>query len=309
MKSRRLIRSKCSVGSARGHFSEDDVYFPHMLRDGAIATWSDIVPSLESVRENARPSIVNSFASFPYCVYSPAFAGNYGRSKATYLCLGDAKIGIVNAEGKTPSSLIFPLSEIDEIEMGTELLSSWIAFHVRGQRRAVFFNSVSKPYYTRFVDAFRSDRESKRSADSLLTPQELDHYLSDLKKHDFKYDTYPRVALENRHPSAIFYHPETQIHPSIFGARVISSYLLLTASWILYAFSEARIIRYAHTANYSMVIRYIPLDADLKLHQAGAKEDYAIHLYEKSSTRLLEIPVAPAQSATFSEFCQKSGIS
>jgi len=293
-----------------------------MLRDGAIATWSDEVTSAAGLREGARQSIVDAFATFPYCLWSPAFAGNYGRSRSTYLCLGDGKVGIVRAEGRNPKAIFFSLAEIDEVETGTELLSSWIAFHAHGQRAAVFFNTVSRPLYARVVEAYRAAREAREAREARATPElhetretrearnalEIERYFAELKKADFKYDNYARLALENRLPSASFYHPSTGIVRAIFGPRMISSYLMLAARGLFYSFSEARIVRSARAANYSMVIRYIPIDAALSCRQSEIRGEYSTESFARQRAPLLDVQVAAAESRNFSFFCEKAGI-
>ncbi len=280
-----------------------------MLRDGAIATWSEVVNSLADVRENVRQSIFQSFSSFPYCVLSPTFAGNYGRSKSTYLCLGDGKIGVVRAENKPLQAVYTPLSEIDALETGTELLSSWITIHFHKQKISVFFNSVNKPLYARFIDAFRTSRESTGSTASSSTQKDIEAYFTFIRRKDFKYDTYPRLVLGNRLPSSSFYHPETGIARALLGTRVISSYLLVSAGGLLYSFSEARIIRYARSVNYSMVIRYIPIDTTLVRNQIDVKDDYSLQSFMRLNSSLLEIPVGTTFTEKFSVFCQESSIS
>jgi len=279
-----------------------------MLRDGAIATWSEVVPSLEDLHESARKSIFSSFTSFPYCVLSPPFASNYGRSKSTYLCLGDGKIGVVRAEGRNPQPVFVSLSEIDELEIGTELLSSWITIHFHGQRMSVFFNSVNKPLYARFIDAYQTARETNNNSDSKSTQKDIDVYFTTMRKEDFKYDTYPRLVLGNRLPSAFFYHPTTGLARSIFGARVISSYLLITAGGLLFSFSEGRIIRYARSVNYSMVIRYIPIDETLLRNQVDINDEYSLQSFNRLEWSLFEIPIGTTESEKFLAFCQGSSI-
>ncbi len=279
-----------------------------MMRDGAIATWSDVIHSLDEVRENARQSFTTSFHSFPYCVVSPAFAGNYGRSRSTYLCLGEDKIGVLRADGKIPHTAIMPLSEIDALETGTELLSSWITILFHGQRVSVFFNSVSKPLYAPFIDAYRAAHENHKNHDTASQTENIETYFATLKKEDFKYEASARQALGNRLPSTSFYHPTAEIPRSIFGARVISSYLLIATSGLLCSFSEARIIRYARFANYSMVVRYIPIDTTLTRVQTITKEAYSTQSFSRAKRPLLELPVHAAESEKFSAFCRESNI-
>ena len=277
-----------------------------MLRDGAIATWSEVVNSLGDVHENARLVISQSFHSFPYCVWSPTFAGNYGRSRSTYLCIGEGKIGFIRAEGKTIHHISIPISEIDEFETGTELLSSWITIYFHGQRASVFFNSVSKPLYARFKDAFLAERETESDFNPIQEDNET--YLKALKKEDFKYETYVRRVLGKRRPLASFYHPTASAPRSIFGARIISSYLLIAAGGLLYSFSEGRIIRYVRSVNYSMVIRYIPIATTLMLRHTDMKDTYSIQSFSRFEWPLLEVPVSTTKSGEFSTFCRESKI-
>jgi len=201
-----------------------------------------------------------------------------------------------------------PISEIDALEAGTELLSSWITFHFHGQQVSVFFNSVNKPLYTHFIDAYRTAREAEDSAGLKSTPEDIEAYFAALRKEDFKYDTYPRIVLGNRRPAFSFYHPATGIARALFGARVISSYLLIATRGLLYSFSEARIIRYARSADYSMVVRYIPIDTTLLRNQVSIRDEYSLQSIRRSNSSLFEIPVGITNSEKFSAFCQNSGI-
>lgn len=281
-----------------------------MLRDGAIATWSSVVHSPDELHAQAREAISRAFASFPYCVLSPAFACNYGKSRATCLCLDDEKIAVIPAEAQGAQPALIPLAAIDALETGTELLCSWITIHFQDRRVSVFFNTVSKPLYAPFIDAFRARQESERDTPALPAENQesIERYFATVYQTDFKYATYSRLVLGNRLPTALLYHPTSSIGRSLFGTRVISSYVLIAAGRMLHVLSEGKMLRYSLAARYAMIIRHIPIDAALQWHQGKAMERYSIQALERSSHLLLELPVAHTESEKFSEFCAACSI-
>lgn len=275
-----------------------------MSRDGSVETWSKLVPDASSLPADIGRMVMEAFEAFPYCVWTPAAGVGFGRSKPTYLCLGNEKIGIIRAGGRKINSVFIPLDEIDEVETGAELLQSWVAFHYNGRRNAVYFNSVGRSLYQYFAAEYRAAREKP-----FVARGDIDGYFDPLRRLDFKYSTYPRSILDTRLPSASFYHPVRGIARKLFAPRAISSYYLVSAAGLLYSFSEERVVRSPRAANYSMVVRYIPVEGRLTLVCLEEKSGYSWQgLTSPAGTALLRIPVADELRSQFQSFCMELGI-
>ncbi len=274
-----------------------------MSRDGSVETWSKLVTDASNLPARVASVVVEAFKAFPYCVWAPAAAIGLGRSRPTYLCLGEGKIGIIREGGKKVNSIFIPLNEIDEVETGAELLQSWVAFHSRGRRDAVYFNSVGRPLYQRIAEDYRAARETP-----FVPHEDIDGYFDALRRLDFKYFTYPRSILGTRLPSASFYHPTRGIERKFFAPRAISSYYLVFAAGVLYAFSEERIVRSPLAANYSMVVRYIPIQGSLALAPPEEKSGYSWQRLVRAKALLFRVPVADEFRPQFLSFCMDIGI-
>lgn len=276
-----------------------------MSRDGSVETWSKLVSDASGLPADIERMVMEAFEAFPYCVWTPAAGVGFGRSKPTYLCLGDGKIGIIRAGGRKANSISISLNEIDEVETGTELLQSWVAFHYNGRRNAVYFNSVGRPLYQCFATEYRAAREKPFVPES---EADIERFFASLRRTDFKYSTYPRSILETRSPSSSFYHPVRGIARKLFAPRAIRSYYLVSAAGLLYSFSEERIVRSPRAANYSMVVRYIPVEGRLTLVCLEEKPGYSWQSLMSAKTPLLRIPVADDLRPQFLSFCIGLGV-
>jgi len=274
-----------------------------MSRDGSVETWSKLVTDASNLPARVACAVTEAFKTFPYCVWAPAAAIGLERSRPTYLCLGEGEIGILRDGGRKVNSMVISLNDIDEVETGAELLQSWIAFHYSGRRDAVYFNSVGSPLYQQVAAAYRAAREK-----SFVAHTGIDGYFDALRRLDFKYSTYPRSVLGARLPSASFYHPTREIERGFFAPRAISSYYLVFAAGLLYSFSEERIVRSTRVANYSMVVRYIPIEGRLTLAPPEEKPGYSWQRLVRTKAPLFRIPVVDALRPQFLSFCMDIGI-
>lgn len=275
-----------------------------MSRDGAIETWSKLVGNESDIPVHIRNNILEVFSTFPYCVFTPSSRGSYGRSPASFLCLGEGKIVIIKAINNARAPIVLSLDVIDAIESGKSLLLAWIAFHHSGIQETLWYNTVSSDFYNPFIEAYRTLWE-KRIAPCTSGSSEL---LEPMRLLDYKYYTFPHAVLGDRPLSAQFYHPSSPVEPRFLFSRQINSYFLIYADGLLYTFSEDALIRSPRTASYSMVIRYIPLDRETGWVEEKGTDAHSWYILSSCNNEIFRMPVARDYKAAFVEFTEQCAI-
>lgn len=275
-----------------------------MSRDGCIETWSREIMEDAALPQALRDCLAREYEAFPYCILAPATSGIFGEMPETCLCLDATRLGVfrAGAEGWTP--FVVDLYNCYYLELGRNLLLSWITVAAAGERHVVWFNTASEELYRPFMEAFRRAREK-----STPLKADLDSYLASMLKTDYRFFTYPRSTLAGRVPEASFYHPLVRIKGGIFRRKAISSYFLALANGLFYAFSEERVIRSIKTADYSLVIRYIPIGAGDGAFSFQRNEDgYSLVELSIGGKCVLSLPIADSSRPRFKDFSDQTRI-
>lgn len=275
-----------------------------MSRDGCIETWSKELVEGMALPHALQDCLAREYGAFPYCILAPATSGTFGAMPETCLCLGDTKLGIFRLGAQEWSPILVDLHNCDYLELGKNLLLSWIVVSFLGKRHVVWFNTASEELYKPFMEAFRLAREedAERTGD-------LDSFLAPMIKTDYRFFTYPRSAFAGRVPEASFYHPLARIRGGFLRRKAIGSYYLALANGLLYTFSEEHAIRSLKTADYSLVIRYVPVDAgDTGFTCKMTEDGFSLVTLMIRGECVLGFPVADSNWLLFRDFSSQAHI-
>jgi hypothetical protein len=264
-----------------------------MSIDGAVETWSRQVLRPEDLPEACAALLPGLFETFPYCVRSPAMRSLRISEPETFLFLEETRLVIMKRRRTGVAVFQADFSSIDALETETTLLHSCLTVHPRhGQPERVPFNTVMEQLYVPVVAAYRRARSEPVPAAERLRALRPNPF-QDLLKRDYKYYTYAFLVLPDDAVRARFYHPAAFVPGFVHWLRLIPSYLLVASGSMLYSFSEKEPFRRRNRADYSLLVRYLPLSSGLTagLQPVAGEHRYRLLTLQTGATRF-EIPLA-----------------
>lgn len=223
--------------------------------------------------EAASPSYAEVLAAltaragcFPTCILTPSYAGFLTRTTEKLVCFAGDEVAIFERAGEEVRSTIYALAEIDSMEVGCILLSSWLKIvgtdeHGRHMTTTIKFNSVTDYLFTPLLNLWRSAPGSPGNA-SLADEQAKFNHLS--SEHYKFMNIGRRVILPGDRVAAAIMQPELRVPVvGLFGHVITRSkapahIVVLTDRELIIATEEKQPAWRAEN-RYGSVTTYIPL--------------------------------------------------
>lgn len=271
--------------------------------DGAVETWSRQILRPEDLPEDGAVPIRELFPVFPYCVRSPAMRSFRISEPESFLCLGEPRVAVLKRGRSGVKVFQAELASIAMLEMETTLLHSCLTLHSKdGQTVAVPYNTVMESLFAPVVAAYLKARAVAVPEAAQLRSLCPDPF-GDLMTRDYKYHSYAFQVLPGDEVKARLYHPSACV-PSLFHwLRLIPSYLLVASGSMLYVLSEKEPFRPRNRADYSLLVRYVPLSQGVSasFRSVLGEHRYRMVTFQAGATSF-EMPLARELEAEFAAF-------
>jgi len=171
-----------------------------MSSSQTMKTWAIEVKSLEEIPrafKNLYESLAPAGMELPYTVYAPPYKSNKIKSEARVLFLSDEKLYILTKTKSRIETVTFEFGNIDYVEYGLILLTSWIKIEgttTKGENVSVTvgFSTVMDELFKRFLDTIRSSYITGNKADREQEKSKF-NYLID---KNFKFMNYSKQFLQ-----------------------------------------------------------------------------------------------------------------
>jgi len=273
--------------------------------DGSVETWSRAITTAADLPVECAALLPGLFATFPYCVRTPAMHDHQPVEPESFLFLGGSTLAIMKRTRHGVSLFRTDLGAVDALVTETALLRSCITFHPRsGRPEAVPFNTVVEDLFAPVISAYLKVRGTTAHETTQLRPVHPDPF-DDLLARDYKYHAYAANVLPGDEARSRFYHP-TESVPGLFnGTRLIPSYLLVASGSMLYCLSENAPFRSRNKADYSLMVRYIPCGPAFSIGCRFVKGEnrYRMMVLQRGATTF-ELPLARALEDDFVRFAR-----
>jgi hypothetical protein len=276
-----------------------------MSVDGAVETWSRQISRPEDLPEDCSALLQGLFEAFPYCVRSPAIRSYRIAEPESFLLLDGSRMVMLKRRHTGVTLFQTELGSVDVLATETTLLHSCITFYPRdGGPESVHFNTVAESLFAPFVAAYLKTRGAEVPEAAQLRSIRPDPFL-DLLKRDYKYHSYAFLFLARDEVKARFYHPANFVPSFRHWLRLIPSYLLVASGSMFYGFSEGNPFRSRNRADYSHLVRYIPVSSGINVgfRSINGENRYRMVLLQTGTTTF-EIPLVSGAEADFALFTQ-----
>jgi len=275
--------------------------------DGSVETWSRELTRPEDLPVECAALLPDAFEGFPYCVRTPALRHGDDDTPApeSFLFLEGETLVVMKRSLAGISVFRSRLGALDALVTETSLLQSCVTFHPRdGEPVQVPFNTVVEDLFAPVVSAFLKVKGASFGEAAQLGAVRPDP-LEDLRTRDHKYHAYASEILPEDAARLRFYHP-TEDLPGLFSrSRVISSYLLVASDAMLYALSGKESVRSASDPDYSLLVRYLPLDLDSAISVRSIPGEARLRMATlRAGNAAFELPVARTSEAGFAAFAR-----
>ena len=265
-------------------------------------SWALEIKSLENLPRAFQEAFL-LFApkegEFPYTVYSPPYRSNRLKSSARLMFTWDKNLVVLTKEKSKIEPICFEFQNIDYVENGSVLLTSWIKIEGTGTDGGyhsvmVGFNSVMDGLFLQFIDRIRSEYLVSEKGKKATEAFKFDF----LGPQNFKFMNYAKQNLHDGESiDSIIYEPEMNVENfKVFGRafykRISPAHLLIITDTELILLSDPESVK---LSSYGASWGYIPLDRIrsvefvfeeaegyhvLKIHLNGGKEIRSIYREE-----------------------------
>jgi len=265
-------------------------------------SWALEIKSLEEVPrafQEAFLALAPKEGEFPYTIYSPPYRSNRLKSSARLLFTWEKKLVILTKEKTKIESVLFEFRNIDYIENGAVLLTSWIKIEGTGSDDSyhsvmIGFSTVMDGLFLKVLDIIRAEylisEAGKKETEAFK--------FNFLGQQNFKFMNYGKQYLHDGEKiGSIIYEPEIDIENfKVFGKaffkRVSPAHLLIITDEELILLSDPESVK---LSNYGASWGYVPLDRIsrvefvfdddegyyvLKIKLKGGKEIHSIYREE-----------------------------
>lgn len=248
-----------------------------------MSAWTKVIESFEMLPlpyRNFLETQIKDKQGFPLVLLAPSLAKPRGRTtEKLVIDAGDA-MHILERKGGEVSAKSYPYRNICTVEVGSILLSSWLA--VRGITSAgvadnsiIDFNTSSARHYEIFLKKLRPTPHKTAEGQSRIEQDKFD-YLSTL---NFKLMNYGRNSLLGWETvRQVLYQPEIQeplwpLLGSLFQKLVTPPHLVILTDLELILVEDIGGGRQAHETHYGGVWQYIPLRSIRSANWSETGED------------------------------------
>lgn len=275
-------------------------------------SWALEIKSLEDVPrafQEAFLSLAPKEGEFPYTVYSPPYRSNRIKSSARLLFTWEKNLVILTKEKTKIEPVLFEFRNIDYIENGAVLLTSWIKIEGTGSDESyhseiIGFSTVMDGLFLKVLDLIRAEylisEKGKKETEAFK--------FNFLGQQNFKFMNYGKQYLhDGEKVGSIIYEPEIDIENfKVFGKaffkRVSPAHLLIITDEELILLSDPESVK---LSSYGASWGYVPLDRIrrvefafdeaegyhvLKIKLKGGKEIRSIYR-EENKDKVEKIPI------------------
>jgi len=276
-----------------------------MPMQGVTDPWSTRLSRPGDLPAECAALLPDLSADFPYCVRSPAVHSFLISEPESFLFLTRSQVVIMKRGRKGISVFRSGLDALAALEAETTLLQSCLTFHPReGNPECIPFNSVAETLFQPVIEAFLAVRRAPVPGSDQLRSLRPDPF-QDLRRRDFKYHTFAFIVLSPDGVKGRFYHSAEPVPGKFRRNRIIPSYLMVSSGSMLYAISEKRPTRSRKTADYSVLIRYIPLSQELSIgFRPLLREARYRMVVLRAGGSTFEMPLHRAFESEFADFAR-----
>ena len=273
--------------------------------DGSVETWSRPITGAEDLPADVLALLGRTYPEFPYCVHTPALG--LPQQPESFLFLGGDLLMVAKRGGLGLTLFRATLDSLDAVTVETALLQSSITFHPReGKSVTIPFNTVVDDLFAPVLDAFLASKGASVQEAAQLATVRPDP-LEDLRARDHKYYTYALDILPGEGLRSRFYHPTAAAPAPGRRDRQIPAYLLAASGSMLYVLSGPKPFRTDSGSDYSLVVRYLPINetSGLSYQAVPGERGYRMVSF-RSGAIAFELPLARSADAEFTAFAQSA---
>jgi hypothetical protein len=235
----------------------------------SMASWSQRVESYDTVPQafqGACRAVLAEMEPFPYVIFAPALPGGRRKTSATVIAeVGDA-LHIWERSGDQIKTTAYRMADVSVVEEGHILLYSWLTLRgvtLEGEAATttVPFNTVSTPYFLRFINRFRPEETAVSEAD---WQAELDRF-NFLDTVNYKFMNFARDSLlPGQATRQIVWQPRlrqpvfTLFSRSLYRTRVLPHLTILTDRELIFIGEDQRTAE-VRGERHGGVWQYLPL--------------------------------------------------
>lgn len=209
-------------------------------------------------------SLVPGNGNFPYTVYSPPYKFNKIKSNARLLLLLPGRLAVLTKIKSEVETVVFAFKDIDYMEQGSVLLSSWIRLEGMAMDRShqavwVGFNTVVDKLFLKFLETIRQTYLRNENGSREMEKDKFS-YLAD---KNFKFMNYSKQSIrDGEEVKNNLFEPEIDVQNfrlfgRVFYKRISPAHLLILSD------SEMIILKEPDSrklSSYGASCSYIPLD-------------------------------------------------
>lgn len=217
----------------------------------SMASWSQLVESYGALPrpfQSACRTVLAEAEPFPYVIFAPALPGGRRKTNAHVIAEVGDTLHIWEQSGDQIQATAYRMADICLVEEGHILLYSWLTLRgvtLDGEAAVttIPFNTVSTPYFLRFINRFRPGETAVSQAD----------WQSELTKFDFldtlnyKFMNFARDSLlPGQTVQNLVWQPRlrqpifTLFGRSLYRTRVLPHLTILTAEELIFIGEDPR---------------------------------------------------------------------
>ncbi len=247
----------------------------------SMASWSQLVENYDAIPQlfqSACRDLLAGMEPFPYVIYAPSLPGGRRRTNANLLAEVGDTLHIWEQRGDQIEAVAYRTADISMVEEGHVLLYSWMT--LRGVTvgdgavmTTVPFNTVSTPYFLRFINRFRPQPTAVSAADWQKELARFDF----LDTANYKFMNYARDSLlPGQTISQLIWQPRlrqpisTLFGRSLYRTLILPHLTILTPEELIFIGEDLRTTE-VRGERHGGVWQYLPLRhiAEVSLSKSG----------------------------------------
>jgi hypothetical protein len=297
----------------------EDAKIPLSTLTGArqtMASWSKAIESYDAL-PNAYKSFLKPYAgdtkNFPYTILTPSQEKFLHKTAEKLTYDSDDAIHILERTGNRVVAKSYPYKNIQSVEVGNILLSSWITVSgltsegVAGSSTIDFNAATGERLFAVFLKRMRPTPCDAGEAAFEIEKSKFD-YLAEL---NFKFMNYGRSSLvRGENVSQVILQPEIR-EPAwkfagwtLYRALSTAHLAILTDKELILIRDDER-VKEIKGARYGGVWQYIPLSSIRSVNLANLSDDLLTLAITQSSGNTLKKIFAVSRKPELEQFCQK----
>lgn len=235
----------------------------------SMASWSQLVESYGALPrpfQSACRAALAEAEPFPYVIFAPSLPGGRRKTNAHIVAEVGDTLHVWEQRGEQIQATAYRTAEVSMIEEGHVLLYSWLT--LRGVTLAgepaettIPFNTVSTPYFLRFISRFRPAATAVSETDWQTELARFDF----LDTASFKFMNFARDSLlPGQSARQVIWQPRlrqpifTLFGRSLYRTRVLPHLTILTAEELIFIGEDPRVTE-VRGERHGGVWQYAPL--------------------------------------------------